>query len=79
MVFVAVGQEETEDLILALRQVGDVGQHQVNAQHFLFREHQAGVDDDDVLVILEGHHVATDLAQTPQGNGTQLGLFSQKG
>ena len=79
MVFVAVGQEEAEDFLLALRQVGHIRQHQVDAEHLLFGEHQAGIDDDDVFVVLQGHHVASDLAQSPERDGTQTGSFSQKG
>ena len=78
MVFVAVGQQKAEHLFLPLGQVGDIRQHQVDAEHLLFGEHQAGVDHDDLLVVFENHHVAPDLAQSPERDGAQARLLSQK-
>ena len=62
VVFVAVGDDDAADLVLALLQVGDVRDDQVDPQHVLFGEHQAAVDDDDVVGVLDDHHVLADLA-----------------
>ena len=73
VVLVAVGQDDRLDLVGALDQVGDVGDHQVDAQHLLLGEHQAGVDDQDPAVVLDRHHVDADLAQPTEGDDLRSG------
>ena len=51
-----------------LKQVGDVGNDDVDAQQLGFREHEAGVDDDDVVTPANGHAVHAEFAETAQGN-----------
>ena len=62
VVLVGVGDEERLDVGLALLQVGDVGDDEVDPEHLLVGEHQAAVDDDDVVAVLEHVHVLADLA-----------------
>ena len=47
VVLVAVGDDDRLDVLGALAQVGEVRQHEVDAEHVGGREAQAGVDDDD--------------------------------
>ena len=71
VVLVAVGDEDGADLVLVLAQVGDVGDDEVHAGHVLFGEHNPGVDDDDVVAVLKGHHVLADFAEAAQGDDPQ--------
>jgi len=68
VVLVSVGDENATDAVPVVLQIGDVRNDQVNTQHVRFWEHDAGVYDNDVLAILQGHHVLADLAQAAQGN-----------
>ncbi len=45
VVFVAVGDDDAPQLVAVLEDVGDIGDDQVDAQHLLFGEHEAGVDE----------------------------------
>ena len=65
----AVGEHDRLDVVGALAQVGEVGQHEVDAEHLGGREHQPGVDDDDPAVALDDGHVLADLAQPPERAG----------
>ena len=47
VVLVAVGDDDALDVVDALAQVGEVRQHEVDADHLGGREAQADVDDDD--------------------------------
>ena len=47
VVLVAVGDDDALDVVDALAQVGEVGQHEVDADHLGGREAQADVDDED--------------------------------
>ena len=72
VVFMAVGQDNRAHLLAVFDQVRDVGNNDVHAQQFGFGEHQAGVDDDNVIAPAHGHAVHSELAQTAQGHDMQL-------
>ena len=61
MVFVAVGEDQRVDVVLALPERGEVGQDEVDAEHLGRREHHACVDDHDPPIGLDGGHVLADL------------------
>jgi len=61
VILVGMGDEERTDVGAALLEVGDVGDDEVDAEHLLVGEHQAAVDDDDVVPVLEDVHVLADL------------------
>src|SRR5436305_1960922 len=69
-----VGNDDAAHLVAALFQVGDVGDDQVDAQHRLLGEHEAAVDHDDVVAVLEGHHILADLFKAAQRDGAQFRL-----
>jgi len=71
VVFVAVRKEDAEYLFFRLHQVGDVRQDEVDAGHVLLRKHQAGIDDQDLVVPLEGPHVDADLPETAEREVTK--------
>ena len=71
VVFVAVRDEEAEDVVAALTQVADVGQHEVDAEHVVAREGETAVDDDDLAVVFDRGHVLADLPHASQGDDLQ--------
>jgi hypothetical protein len=68
VILVRMRDEERPDVGAALLQVADVGNDEIDAEHLLVGEHQAAVDDDDVVAVLEHVHVLADLAHAPQGD-----------
>src|SRR6202158_504698 len=66
VVLVTVGEEDAKNFTIALQQVRDVRQHEVDSGHVFLGEHEAGVDDQDLAVPFEGPHVYADLAQAAQ-------------
>ena len=66
MVLVPVRDDEGVDVIFVLTQVGEVRQHEVDAEVLVSREGKARVDDDDALVAFDHHHVLPDLAQAAE-------------
>ena len=68
VVLVPVGQDDGANLVAVLGQVADIGDDDVDAQKLFFGKHQAGIDDDDVILPPEGHAVHTELAQAPEGD-----------
>jgi hypothetical protein len=61
VILVPVGEHDRVDVFGALAQVGEVRQHQVDAELIRRGEHQARVDHDDAAVVLDDHHVLADL------------------
>ncbi len=66
VVLVAVGEHQRLDLVETVLDVVEVGQDQVDARLFLFREQHAAVDEQDVAVVFDHIHVAADFAQAAQ-------------
>ena len=71
MVLVAVGDDDRLDVARALAQIGEVGQHEIDADHLGRGEAQADVDDDDAVVVLDDGHVLADLPQAAEGQDAQ--------
>ena len=77
VVLVPVRQHDGTHILPVFNQVGDVGHDNVDAQQLRLGEHQAGVDDDDVVFPAQRQAVHPELAQPAQGNDFQfLGLHS---
>ena len=67
-----VGDHDRLDVVDPVSQVGEVGQHEVDAEHLGGREAQADVDHDDRVVVLQDHHVLADLAQAAERQDAEL-------
>ncbi|MNT87928.1 hypothetical protein D3C72_2284080 [compost metagenome] len=63
MVLVAVGDVDPAQLGLVLDHVGVVGKDVVDAVHLLGGEGEAAIQDDQIVVGLDGPHVLADLAE----------------
>ena len=72
MVHVAVGKDDGADMRLVFNQVGDIGNNDIHAQQLRLREHQPGVDHDNVVFPAEREAVHAELAESAQGNDFQL-------
>src|SRR5436305_7660003 len=64
MVFVAVRNEDTANVLLLVAQIARIGNNKIDAEHLLVGEHHSGIDNDDVVTILYDHHILSDLPQT---------------
>src|SRR6218665_1071441 len=70
-----VGQHDTDDVVEAPLERLEIRQDQVDARLVLFRKEHSAVDDEDLAVVLEHGHVATDLAEPAEGRDAQRPLF----
>ena len=68
VIFVAVREHDAAHMLAIFEQVRNVGDDDIDAQQLGFREHQAGVDHDDVVAEADGHAVHTELAHPAQRN-----------
>ena len=72
VVFMSVGDEIRTHALSVTLQIGDIRNHQINAEHILSREDRAAVHNDDIIAIFKRRHVLADLAKTTQRNNPQL-------
>ena len=72
VVLVAMGEDDGADVLPVLDEVGDVGHDDVDAQQLCFREHEAGIDDDDVVFPAEGEAVHAEFAEAAEGDDFQF-------
>ncbi len=63
VIFMAVGEDDGADVGAVLFEVGDIGDDEVDAEELGFREHHAGVDDNNVVAEPQGHHVHAEFAE----------------
>src|SRR5215472_16046568 len=72
MVFVAVCEDDAAHALAVFDEVGNVRNDDVDAEKFGLGEHEAGVDDDDVVTPAEGHAVHSELAKAAERNDVKL-------
>ena len=60
MVFVTVRDDDGPYFVPVFNQVTHVRDDEVDAEHVVIREGQAGVDDDDVISVLDDRHILAD-------------------
>ena len=72
VIFVAVGEHNAADAMAIFGEIRNVGNDDIDAEQFGFGKHEAGVDDENVVSIANGHAVHTELAQAAEGDDLQL-------
>ena len=68
VVLVAVGEQDREEALALGERVGEVGDDVVDPRHLVVGEHEAAVDRDDLVGVLDEHHVEADLAEPAERN-----------
>ena len=66
MILVAMRQDDRLDLAHTVAKIGDIGQHEVDAEHIGFRKHHTAVEDHDLVVGLDNPHVSPDFASATE-------------
>src|SRR5690606_10986898 len=78
VVLVAVGQHPAAHLVGVLDHPVDLRHDDVDAQHLRLGEGQAAVDEQDLVVVLEGEHVLADLAHAAERDDLQLAVVLER-
>ena len=71
VVLVAVGDDDTAELLLVLQNIGVVGKHQVNTGLGIVGEHEASVNEHHVVAAFEDRHVLADAVKAAERNDLQ--------
>ena len=74
VIFVRMRENDGANHALVLFQIGGVGNDDVNAEEFLLGEHEARIDDDDVVAGAENEHVHSKFAEPAERDGPYRGL-----
>ena len=79
VVLVGMGDHDGAHFVAVLQQVGKVGDHEVHAEHFGAGKHQPGVDDDNIVAVLDHGGVHPNLADASQGMMESAGPLAGAG
>ena len=71
MIFVAVREHDTYDVVQAVANVAKVGQNHVDARLVLLGEQHADINDQQFAVDFEDGHVAANFANSAERNDAQ--------
>ena len=71
VVLVAVGDDDTAELLLVLQDIGVVGKHQIDTGLGVIRKHEAGVDEHHVVAALKDRHVLADAIKAAERDDLQ--------
>ena len=72
VIFVSVRQDDRAHVRPILDEVGYVGYDDIDAEQFGFREHEPGIDDDDVVAPANRHAIHAEFAESTEGNNLEL-------
>src|SRR5690606_37322635 len=68
VILVAVREHDADDVVETILDRLEVGEDQVDARLMVLGEEHAAVDDEDLAVVFERGHVATDLIEPAEWN-----------
>jgi len=58
----SVGNHYSPDIFTLIQEIINIGNDKVDSQHFLLREHEPGIDDENIICIFQHHHILSDFA-----------------
>ena len=72
MILMAVREHDGLDLVAVLEEIRDIRNHEIDAEHILLGEHQAGINEQDLILIADDRHILANLSQTAERNDLQF-------
>ncbi len=72
MVFVAMGDDDPTHPMALVIQIMEIRDDVIDPQHIILWEHDARIDDENILTIFDRHHIFPDFPQPPEGKNSQL-------
>jgi hypothetical protein len=67
VVFMPVRKDYPADLRAVLDEIADVGDDDIDAEQLFFGEHEAGVDDEDVVAETQSETIHAELTESAEG------------
>jgi len=67
MVFMSVCQQDSPHLVPVFQYICEIRNNKVDTQHVLFRKHEAGINNDNIVIVFHDGHVEADLLNTAEG------------
>src|SRR5450755_1443276 len=66
VIFMTVSNEDTAYTRLLVCKIARIGNNQVDTKHFIIGEHHPGINNDNVVTVLNDQHILSDLSQTSE-------------
>ena len=72
MILVPMRKDDCSDAVLVLNKIGNVGDNNIHAVHFLVGKAQAAVNDNDIIAVFKDGQVLSDLIKPSEANDLQF-------
>ena len=79
VIFMPMGHDHSPDPLLVLAQEAGIRQNNIHTMHPIAGEGEAGIDQHQVIAVLEHTGVLSDLVQTAEGNHPETRLLTFRG
>ena len=78
MIFVAMGDDNRLDTMFVVFEIFGIRYYKINSEHLLLGKHYTRVNNNQIVAILNDHHIFADLAQTAQRDKPKLPFFYRR-
>ena len=68
MILMAMGNDDAAELVLVLKHIGVIGQHQVDTRLRIVGEHETRIDKQHIVAALDNGHVLANTIEATQGD-----------
>src|SRR5437764_15114643 len=66
MVFMSMRDEDTTYTLLLIREIARIRDNQIDSKHFIIGEHHSDINHDQIVAVLDDHHIFSDLTQSSE-------------
>ncbi len=64
MILMTMGDDDPFDFVTPLDQITEIWNDVVDTEHIILREHQAGIHDQNLVIVFIDHHIGAHFAQS---------------
>ena len=72
MVFMSMGNKNAVNALLFVREIAGIGDNKIDSKHFIIGEHQPRINNDDIVAVLNDHHILSDFPQASQRDKSNI-------
>src|SRR5260370_21654294 len=72
MVVMSVCNKNAVDALRFVCEIAGIGDYKIDSKHFIIWEHQPRINNDDIVAVLNDHHILSDFPQASQRDKSNI-------
>src|SRR5438552_1944072 len=72
MIFMSMGNKNAVNALLFIHEIAGIGDNKIDSKHFIVGEHQPAINNDDIVAVLNNHHVLSDFPQASKRDKSNI-------